>query len=706
MSVFNQQRSIVIRGILIAGFLLLICRLAYLQFFNRDFSITADKQAYYSKRIYPNRGLILDRKGRPMVTNIEVYDLICTPKDLKGTDTAEICKILNIDTATFNQRCRDIRFKNGANLSGVFQSLLTTEQYLQLQEKMYAFKGFDIVQKSDRTYPYNCGGVVFGFINEVDKNDIQKWNGYFSQGDYVGKQGLERSYEDVLRGQRGVEIYIRNNKNQLVEKFEDGKYDTVPIAGRNLKTSIDIKLQQLGEKLMANKLGAAVAIDPKTGGILAMASGPGFDPNTLTGSNKRKNIANLITDPAMSNYNFAVMGKYAPGSTFKPLGALVALDEGVMTPSSGVGCGGRYYGCGGRGIGCHGGGHAGNLRSAMAASCNSYFTVAFRRALENPAYPNQRVAYQKWREYMFNFGLGHKLGVDIPSEAGGNIPDTAKLTKSIGTPNWVSCNMASMGIGQDRMLATPLQMANAMCLIANKGYYYIPHFVDSIENETAADTMLAKYRKKIKPVNIPDSSFEAVFDGMEAVITGGTARRWGVKGITICGKTGTTENYYRGKKLEEHSWFVCFAPKENPQIAIAVVVLNAGQGTQFAAPIASLMLEQYLTDTVKRQKIVEDFAAKKIYPVYVKEAKYIRDSMIAFDKFEDTGDSSYIRMYLPEPPPVVNTDSLKKVEALKKEKEEKEKKKEEEKKEKEKAEATKPKDIILPEKKPKDSLRK
>lgn len=679
MPVFNQSRSNVIRIIFLVAFGILLVRLFFLQVFNKDYSEQARNFAITKKIVYPNRGILFDRKGKAMVNNIPVYDLQVTPAGIKGMDTLAFCRIFGIDTAEFKQRILNILLKNNRNPNqpGVFQSLMNEDMMARFEEKQYSFPGFDLVQYSERTYPFNSGGNIFGYTGEVDTARIARSGGYFRPGDKAGIIGLEYFYEDVLRGERGVETFIRNSKNQLMERYEDGKYDTLPEAGRNLKTHIDIELQQLAERLMKNKLGAAVAIEPQTGGILAMATGPGYDPNLLSGPEKRKNIGNLLTDPTGPLYNFAIKGTYPPGSTFKPLGALVALDEGVMTPSMGVGCGGRYHACGGRGVGCHGGGHAGNLRNAMAASCNSYFITAFRKALDNPAYATTQDGYDKWREYMFAFGLGHRLGVDIPGEARGNIPDTARLRKQIGASNWSSCNIMTMGIGQDRMLTTPLQMANAMCIIANRGYYYIPHFVDSIMGETKEDTVLTRYRKKHVTLHIPDSSYDAVFDGMEAVLTGGTARRWGVKGVAMCGKTGTAENFYRGRKQEEHSWFVCFAPKENPKIAIAVLVQNAGQGAQFAAPIASLMVEQYLNDSISknRKSIITQFESKTIIPGYIKHEKYVRDSMIAYDKFEQTGDSAYIRIYLPPPPPPpVNKDSLEKV---KKEKEKKELEKQE-----------------------------
>jgi penicillin-binding protein 2 len=667
MSGFNQSRSTVIKLIFFVAFFILLARLFQFQILSQNYGALSDMNAYVKKSTWPDRGLLLDRNGTPMVKNITVYDAYLTVAGMKGFDTLSFCRIMDIDTAEFNKRMIGLKIKAGnKNKPGVFQRMLSFDIYSRLGEKLYNFPGLELVQRTERSYPFDAGGIVFGYLNEVDSNAIKRSKGELTLGDYTGISGLERIYDPVLRGKKGVEIFLRDNKQRIVERYADGKYDTLPVAGRNLKTTMDIKLQQLGEKLMKNKWGAAVAINPKNGGILAMASGPGFDPNLLSGYQKKINIGLLTNDVTRKLYNFATQGEYAPGSTFKPLGALVALDEGVMTASSGVGCGGRYVACGGKGVACHGGGHGGNLRSAMAASCNSYFITTFRKALDNENIANTQAGYMKWKEYMNNFGLGHKLGIDLPSERGGNIPDTGGkrgLNRSIGSKNWGSCAIGTMGIGQDRMLTTPLQMANAMCIIANRGYYYIPHFVDSIDGETKSDTILHKYRKKIKTVNIADTAFDAVFDGMEAVVTGGTARRSRIPGIAMCGKTGTAENFFKGVKYEEHSWFVAFAPKEDPKIAIAVAVLNAGQGGQYAAPIASLMVEQYLTDTVKRKSLMNSMANATIYPKYLKQLKFEQDSTRAYDRFEATGDSSYIDIYLPEHLRSTYNDSLAKIAA-------------------------------------------
>ncbi len=711
MSVFNQSRSTIVRLIFVGAFALLLFRLFQLQVISKDYSALADDNAYYKKVVWPNRGLIIDRHGVAMVKNVPVYDLQITPNAIKGMDTFAFCRIMGIDTSDFNKRVLEAIFKNGRTKPSIFQSLLPFDIQARLEEKIYNFPGFDLVQRSERTYPFNVGGNVFGYINEADTGMIRRANGNLRPGDFAGINGLERFYDRTLRGERGVEIFIRDNKQRIVEKYKDGKFDTMPVAGRNLKTFMDVRLQQLTEKLMANKLGAAVAIEPKTGGILAMASGPGFDPNLLSGEAKRKNINNLVQDPLMPTVNWAIKGMYPPGSTFKALGGLIALDEGVMQPSNTVGCGGRYRSCGGKGVGCHGG-HTVNLRNALAVSCNSYFSHVFRAALDNPAYGNVEAGYLKWKQYLSDFGLGHKLGVDLPGEYRGYIPDTSRIRKERGK-SWSSCNVLTLGIGQDQMLATPLQMANSMCFIANKGYYYIPHFVDSLENETKEDTILKKYRVKYTPIHIPDSSFEAVHDGMQAVLEEGTARKSLLKGITICGKTGTADNFFKGKAQKPHSWFVCFAPREDPKIAIAVLVQNAGQGATYGAPIASLMIEQFLKDSLSpsSKKKAEALGNVSVIPPDVKYKKYVRDSMYAYNQFDETGDSVWIRPYLPPPPPpVVNKDSLAKVEKLKLDKVKEEEKKAADKKAKE--DAKKEKEAVLPKKpdidkpKEKDSLKR
>ena len=629
MSVYNQSRSRVIQIIFIAVFLILIVQLLNLQIFSSDYKLQAENNAVYRKVVYPDRGIIFDRNKKAVLENTIMYDLVVTPSETKGTDTLTLCRILGIDTAEYKKRILEAIIKNGRFKPGTFAPLLNDETYARLNENMYKFPGFAITERPVRSYPFHAGAHLLGYIGEVDSNFLKKHAGEgYQSGDYAGMTGLERSYEKVLMGQRGVSRFIRDNKSRIQGSYESGRYDTQAVAGRNLYTSLDVDVQQLAEKLLKNKIGSAVAIDPKTGGIIAMASAPGYDPAMLTGSERRKNFSRLILDTARPLLNRAIKGQYPPGSTYKPLGALVALDEGLITPSYGYPCGGAYYACG-RPVKCteHWAGHAASLRLAIAHSCNAYFCQLFRMSLDNPAYPNPQAGYLKWKEYMNSFGLGTDLHADIPGEDDGNIPDTSRYNKDFGGfAKWKACNVITLGIGQDRMLATPMQLANVMCIIANNGYYYTPHFVDSIESEAADDKEFMKaYRTKHEVVHIADSTFQYVKMGMHDVSVVGTAKRAQIEGINICAKTGTAQNPH-GKN---HSLFVAFAPQENPKIAVAVIVENAGYGATWAAPIAKLMMTQYLKDSLdaKDKAEAERISNADLIPSAIKHWYYVKDSL-------------------------------------------------------------------------------
>ncbi|MBD0332434.1 MAG: penicillin-binding protein 2, partial [Chitinophagaceae bacterium] len=431
----------------------------------------------------------------------------------------------------------------------------------------------------------------------------------------------------------------------------------------------DVELQQLAEKLLTNKVGAVVALEPKSGGIIAMTSTPNYNPNELTGPAFKKTYGKMLLNVARPLLNRAIKGQYPAGSTYKPLGALIALDEGVITPQTGIGCRGAYYGCR-RPVRCTESwpGHAANLRLAIAHSCNSFFSHTYRLTVDNPRYGNVKVGYAKWKEYMNNFGYGLRLGVDLPSEDKGNIPDTSVYNK-VYRGSWNSCTNVTLGIGQDMMLVTPLQMANAMCIVANKGYYYIPHFVKQIDGETKEDTIMNKFRRKHEVLtHIPDTVYEIVHHGMQDVVEAGTARVAKVPGINICAKTGTAENYriIDGKrvKLKDNSMFVCFAPRENPKIAIAVVVENAGFGATWAGPIASLLLEKYLNDTLRTESVqkIDYIANTNLMPTWINREQFQQDSIRAYYWFKMTKDSNYIKRYWYKPPsmPVKKDSSQKK----------------------------------------------
>jgi penicillin-binding protein 2 len=598
--VYNESRKSVIRLIFISLFVIIIIRLFTLQIITSKYKTLAEDQGMFRKVIYPDRGIVFDRKKNAILQNTNISDLMVTPNKLKGIDTISLCNILGIDTVQFKKRIIDLIIKNGRSRSSIFEPLLSQEKMAKLNESMYKFSpAFYLQDRSVRSFPYDAAANLLGYTAEVDTNFLKKHpdEGYVS-GDYAGMTGLERSYEKVLMGVRGIEYWKRDNKNRLTEKLENGKFDTAAIAGQNLYTSIDIELQQLGEKLMQNKLGSIVAIDPKTGGILAMVSAPTYHPNYLTGSDRRKHFSELFLNPALPLLNRTVSASYSPGSTFKTLQALIGLHEGVISTQTRFSCSGAFYGCGGaKPMRCLDFGTF-DLRSAITISDNTYFANVMQRVINNPKFPNIDSALIHWDNYMYGFGLGHKLGVDIPSEKSGNIPTPKYYNKVYGEGKWSFCTFRSVSIGQGEVDVTPLQVANEMAYIANKGWYYTPHVVDSIDGGDNFD-MLSKYRKKIVPTYIPDSIFEAVHDGMEGVVERGTGIGAKIKGITICGKTGTVENYYRGVKQQNHSFFCGFAPRDNPKIAIMCVVENSGRfGGTYAAPIVGLMIEKYLKDSI------------------------------------------------------------------------------------------------------------
>jgi penicillin-binding protein 2 len=655
MSVFNQSRSRIIRLIFLVAFLVIGGQLFYLQVVSGKYKQLAIDNAIFPKIIYPERGIIYDRKGKAILNNTISYDLMVTPAEIKNIDTAEFCRLMEIDTAEFKRRVLEAKFKNTSVRPSVFEDLLTPQTQARFEENSWKFSGFTMVERPLRTYPFNAAAHILGYISEVSPKEMETSGNFYRMGDYKGKTGLESFYENVLMGQRGVQYLIKDNKNRLVGRYENGSFDTAATAGRGLRTYLDIDLQQLAEKLMSNKVGGLVAIDPKTGGILAMVSGPTFNPNDLTGPAKSKNYSRMELDVTSPMLNRAINGLYEPGSTFKPLGALVGLDEGVITPSFGFPCPGRYTLCGNGKPACthSGAGHAANLRLSIANSCNSYYAHVYRLTVDNPVYGNVKLGYLKWREYMNKFGLGVKLGLDLPSENKGGIPDTSVYNKE-NNNYWTSCTNLTLGIGQDKMQVTPLQMANAMCIIANKGYYYTPHFVEKIENETEDDSVyMSRYRKKHEVLtHISDTAYNAVIGGMHDVVEFGTARIAQIPGIEVCAKTGTAENYtiLDGKriKLPNNSMFVCFAPKDNPRIAIAVFVQNAGFGATWAGPISRLMMEKYLNDTLQTKSVAdfERISSTNLMPAYFKRWQYKEDSVRAYQWLKAYKDSSLLKKFL------------------------------------------------------------
>lgn len=526
-------------------------------------------------------------------------------------------------------------------------------------------QGFYLQERKLRAYPYNVGAHMIGYVGEVDSAIIARSNGFYQPGDYAGRSGIEAYYEKVLMGQRGVQFLIKDNKNRLVGPYEKGAYDTAEVAGRGLRTYIDVELQQLAEKLMTDKVGSVVALEPRSGGIITMVSGPNYNPNNLSGPEFKKHYSKMVLDVSAPLLNRAIKGLYPAGSTYKPIEALIGLNEGVITPRSGIGCSGAYYGCN-RPVKCteKWSGHADNLREAIAHSCNSFFSNAYRLIVDNPKYGGVKKGYAAWKHYMNAFGYGNRLGVDLPSENGGNIPDTSRYNK-VYRGSWNSCTNVTLGIGQDMMLVTPLQIANSMCIVANKGYYYTPHFVKNIDGETPADSILAPFRKKHEVLtHIADTAYETVITGMQEVTEVGTAKYIPkIPGIDICAKTGTAENYrvLNGVRtqLKDHSVFACFAPRDNPKIAIAVIVENGGFGSTWAGPIAYLLIEKYLTDSLRadRLKEVDRIASTNLMPTWLPREQYKADSSRAQFYFRLTKDSAYLKKFFKKAIPPQKKDT-------------------------------------------------
>jgi penicillin-binding protein 2 len=612
MPVYNQSRSRIIRILFALAFLVILAQLFYLQIVS-DYRSKADEQAILRKTIYPTRGIVFDRKRRAILDNTMAYDLMVTPSQLKGIDTFLLCRIMDIDTGIFRKRINNLIIKNGYVRPGIFEATLSRLKFARVQENLFRFSNaFFLQERPVRKYPFEAAANVFGYLSEVDTSFLKKHpdEGY-QPGDYTGFTGIERSYEKALMGERGIQVLLRDKNNKVVGPYDNGREDVEAVAGSNLYSALDIELQQLGEKLMTNKVGSIVAVNPKTGGILAMVSSPTYNPTYLSGSERRQHFSELYVDPKLPLLNRAVNAGYSPGSTFKTLQALIALHENLITPDFTVTCSGAFYGCGGaKPMGCLDKGTF-NLQNAITISDNTYFATVMQKIINDPKYPSLDSSLRAWDNYMYGFGLGHRLGVDIPSERTGYIP-TPEYYDKVHKGRWNYCSFRSVSIGQGEVNVTPIQVANEMAYIANKGWYYIPHVVDSIEGGDKFG-LLTKYKERHRPVDIDESIFEIVHNGMQGVVDRGTGMGARVAGITICGKTGTVENYaiVKGRpdpvKQPNHSFFCGFAPRENPQIAIMCVVENSGRfGGTYAAPICGLMMEKFLNDTIAADRKPEE----------------------------------------------------------------------------------------------------
>jgi len=584
------ERRYVIAGIFIVIIVILLARLFYIQIIDPRYAIYASKNVLRPVIHNPARGPILDRTGKVLVQNVPFYDIMVTPKLVKPFDTAELCKLLGYDRPTFDKQWEKA-IKYSPYRASVFEKQISAATYASVQERLSEFPGFYSVPRYLRTYPDSVAAQFLGYIGEVTDKDIKRSDGYYHPGDFIGVTGVEKSYESVLRGQRGVENWMVDSRGKYKGKYAGGMFDTAAVAGQRLTSSLDVDIQKLGEQLMRNKVGSIVAIEPSTGEILCYVSSPTYNPNLLVGRERGNNAAKLYEDPYSPFFIRPIQAKYPPGSSFKPLSALIALQEGAITPSTTYFCPG-YYIAGNRRIKCNNGEAHGlvNLSSAVAKSCNGYFMMVFQRLIDRYGAKQTEKTFAKWRADVNKFGLGTKLDLDMPGEARGNLPTPLHYDNIYKRGGWRSSTVISLAIGQGELLATPLQMANLECTIANHGYFYKPHLIKAIGSEN----VIRKEYTERNFVGIDSANFEPVIDGMQSVVENGTAIRSKIPGIIMCGKTGTAQNNHG----DSHSIFVAFAPRDHPKIAIAVVVENSGEGAHWAAPIASFIVEKYLRGSI------------------------------------------------------------------------------------------------------------
>ena len=584
-----ENRRFVIGGVALAIVLVYIIRLFTIQLLSDDFKKNADSNAFLKKIDYPSRGAIYDRNGKLMVYNQPSYDIMVVMNEAKGhIDTLELCNALGISKEYFVKRMDDIKDRNknpgySRFTEQLFMTQLSDKEFSVFREKMFRFPGFYVQKRSIRQYTYPYAAHVLGDIGEVSVSDIEEDN-YYQPGDYIGKLGVEKYYEKELRGEKGVQIMLRDAHGRIQGSYHNGKFDRRPVAGRDLTLSIDVKLQALGERMLQGKIGSIVAIEPATGEVLAMVSSPTYDPRNLVGRQRSKAHAALSRNVWKPLLNRSIMGQYPPGSTFKTTQALTYQTEGIITPNTMFPC---HHGFSYRGlhVGCHGHASPLNLIEAISTSCNGYFCWGLYYMLGNRRkYGNVQKAMDRWRDYMVSMGFGYKLGIDLPGEKRGLIPNASFYDRAYHK-SWNGLTVISIAIGQGEVNLTPLQIANLGATIANRGYFYTPHVVRKVQG-LPLDTAFTHRHRTMASVR----SYSAVVAGMRSSALKGTCKALGHLPFTVCGKTGTAQN--RG---QDHSVFMGFAPMDNPKIAIAVYVENGGFGADFAVPIAGVLFEQYMT---------------------------------------------------------------------------------------------------------------
>jgi penicillin-binding protein 2 len=608
------MRKLLLPSLIILVASLLVLRLFYLQIIDDSLKLKSDNNAIKIKYDYPERGYIYDRNGVLLVANQPSYDIMVIPREMKNIDTLEFCQLLDITKEDFIKKIAKARVYS-PRLPSVFLPQLNKKEFAAFQEKMRKFEGFYFQKRSLRDYQVNFGANVFGFITQVNEKLIAK-NPYYNSGDLIGKQGVEESYEEILRGIKGVKYYQKDKFNREIGSFKDGKYDTIAVQGEDINLTLDMVLQQYGEELMINKRGGIVAIEPSTGEILALVTAPSYDPAILVGRQRSKNYTLLYRDSiANPLYDRALLAEYPPGSPFKILTGLVGLQENVIELNTTFMCNHGFAYAPGRFQRCHCGGGPRDLHVGIYKSCNAYFSNVYLRTIGK--YASSPYAVDVWSKHVKSFGLGQFMGYDLPTGKKGKVPNSKTYKKMYPDWGWSGKTIISNAIGQGEVLMTPIQLANMMATVANRGYYYTPHIIKKIEGEKIDPKFTTKH-----VTTIDKKYFEPMVSGLFDVYNMGTAAGLRVEGIEICGKTGTAENFAKinGKRIqmEDHSIFVAFAPKDNPKIAIAIMIENGGFGSTIAGPIASLMIEKYLRGKITRTDLEKRTLERSLQDRYAK----------------------------------------------------------------------------------------
>lgn len=606
----ESRKYVLIAGVLFIS-TIFILRLLWIQVIDSKWQAAAANMAERKMTVYPSRGLIFDRNEKLLVANTPVYDLMVVPREVKSFDTVSFCIMIGVSVDELRLRLVEAT-KYSKYKPSVMEKQIPADQFAAISVHLHKYPGFYGQSRTLRTYPHHTAAHLLGYLSEVNPRKVEE-DPYYKSGDVIGVGGLESYYEPSLRGKRGVSYVLMDVHNNMKGSFKNGAFDTLAVEGSNLFTGIDLEMQLLGERLMVNKKGSIVALDPRTGEVLCLVSSPAYDPELLVGRVRNTNYGVLQRDPIKPLFDRALQAQYPPGSIFKIAQSLIALDEGVITTETGFPCNKSL-------VGCHNHPNAGNIIQAIQYSCNPYFHQVFKRIVERDEDPNNRfkdaaLGLAEWERRMRSFGLGSRPAIDLPSVKGGSIPGPSYYDRKYGEARWAFSTIYSLSIGQGEVLVAPLQMANLAAIFANKGWYNDPHVVRAIGHP---DSLLTTYRVRHQ-VEVDPKWFDHIHEGMRRVVNeaGGTARQARIPNVTVCGKTGTAENPHG----QDHAVFIAFAPMENPKIAIAVYVENSGFGGTWAAPIASLLMEQYLTDTITRPEVVKRMEEADLI---AKEATFVK----------------------------------------------------------------------------------